>query len=1221
MAGGMNSVIAAIPDEEMVVVSGVASPRVAYGLSHERGTLTVRISVASFETPANEGGIGVQLGLAADKAVTLSEKEAMVTKTAQAVVYQFRVPEGKLVAVKEDWDKLRMGITVSWPGGPFGQPRQRESFLQSKTKVPHASLSALPEDWQLVSLAEYERSMADRRTQIAFDFNQPVEGKASIVIEDEKGNRVRNLISGRELAKGKQRIVWDATNEKGDVMPPGKYQWRAISHPGLKPHYDFSFCDAPGSPHLTFHAAASNSRYVFLGTSISEGGYEIIQLEPDGKLVRGCNATSPSTGRGVSRVAIAADEQFLYAAYDGRVLYADRTKPDWSTENKISLFRFDLGAPDTLDGRGLATGKFVDYSPTNRAAILRTYMVGPGSPDKSPDGFVMAGLALFKGRLYLGDQAKSEVLEIDPATGVVARTFALPNPVALAGGANGLYAISGHTLVEIDPVAGQIRREIATLAGIPAGLTVDKDGKFYVSDAQLHVVNIFDDKGKLVGKVGKDGGITQGSTEVVPNPMGGLGETTPVAKVTAGPYDPLRLHQPAGLTVGPDGHLWVTEFNRFQPKRFAAYDPKAGTMWKEFFGPAAYGAPGGGFDPEDSTRWIGQGTLFKLDFAAKTAKPISILGGEEGRAYRFWRQDGRTFVIACGRGATYIQELLPANSLKPLAFITSAHLYAREHNWKPPAEFVEAFNAAYPDPKNHAPATKYESGTFARPKHGFGMMWVDKNGDGKVQKEEIDFPTAAESFAGANWGHDFQDLTLRVPATVGGKSVLVALRPQGWWPGGAPKYPSLNEAVKAATPIDFPPFIFSVESTVDRFNTIVFNSDPMMKAFSPEGKLLWTYPNRWRGVQGSQSAPLPTAGELQGVLFFSGVAPLDDKSDVMVMNGNHGRAFVMTTDGLYIDEMFPDVRLMTASRTEGIGILGGECFGGSFGKSKTDGNYYFQGGGFVYRIYRVDGLRETIRSGGTFTVTPEQVVAAERNRSRMAAAEAKLLSTMMPYVKTPPKMDGKTGGWTGEPTAQWNKGNQFPVTIRAAHDGKKLYLSYTVKDASPWVNNGRDWQTLFKTGDSVDLQIGSDSKANPKRGGPVPGDLRLLIAPFQEGNIAVLYRHRQPGATDSAIFQSPWRGEKVDSVRKLESAQIVVTKSGDSYNVEVAVPLDELGLSSSLGKTLRGDFGIIYGDAEGTANIFRNYWSNQATGLINDVPGEIMLSPNLWGDINMEALP
>ena len=32
----------------------------------------------------------------------------------------------------------------------------------------------------------------------------------------------------------------------------------------------------------------------------------------------------------------------------------------------------------------------------------------------------------------------------------------------------------------------------------------------------------------------------------------------------------------------------------------------------------------------------------------------------------------------------------------------------------------------------------------------------------------------------------------------------------------------------------------------------------------------------------------------------------------------------------------------------------------------------------------------------------------------------------------------------------------------------------------------------------------------------------------------------------------------------------------------------------------------------------RTYWANQATGLVNDVPGEIMLAPGLWGEATFE---
>jgi hypothetical protein len=81
---------------------------------------------------------------------------------------------------------------------------------------------------------------------------------------------------------------------------------------------------------------------------------------------------------------------------------------------------------------------------------------------------------------------------------------------------------------------------------------------------------------------------------------------------------------------------------------------------------------------------------------------------------------------------------------------------------------------------------------------------------------------------------------------------------------------------------------------------------------------------------------------------------------------------------------------------------------------------------------------------------------------------------------------------------------------------------------------------------------------------------------------------------------------------------IAVNVGGDGYRLEASVPLADLGLTAPAGKALRADFGVIYGDAAGTVNVLRSYWSNQATMLVNDVPGEIMLRPDLWGTVRFE---
>ena len=44
---------------------------------------------------------------------------------------------------------------------------------------------------------------------------------------------------------------------------------------------------------------------------------------------------------------------------------------------------------------------------------------------------------------------------------------------------------------------------------------------------------------------------------------------------------------------------------------------------------------------------------------------------------------------------------------------------------------------------------------------------------------------------------------------------------------------------------------------------------------------------------------------------------------------------------------------------------------------------------------------------------------------------------------------------------------------------------------------------------------------------------------------------------------------------------------------------------------------MTFGDAGGTDTNLRSHWSNQSTGLVDDIPGEIMLTPALWGEVNI----
>ena len=1174
--------------DDFVVVSGPTSPRVAYALKRDEKQLRVIIDMATFAADGSDAA--VDLGLSAAKTVILKGEKARTRRGDHRARFTFTLPVSAIVTDKADWPKLRMALAAAWRGGPAGADRLRERFRHSDRAAPHAGLSQRPAHWLGLDIEEHEAIVADRRDRITIAFHQPMGGKATVVIEDEGGHRIRNLIAGATMPQGPHALPWDGLDDSGQLVRAGAYRWRSIHHPGIVPEYLMSFCNGGetflrpfGSNHGHFVQAATNGKYVFFGAPITEGGYALIACDPSGRWKHGYVQIH---GTGIHQVAIAADSTYFYAAHDGPAWgqQIDRKKPNWQGTVRITLTRFEIES-----GRPVAFGKGAH----GQFAAVETYPWGPGAASANcRKDLSLAGMAWSDGKLYLASRNSQAILVVDPATAHVVGRIALasPGPIAAAGGK--LWAVSGERVLRFDTPAARGRTVIPAGKVQPAGLAAGEDGTLYVSDNRTHQVRVFDASGRQVGRFGKSGGAYQGT------------------------YDPERMVKPAGLTVA-GGTLWVTE-RRVNPKRLVAWDVGSGRIVASKYGCPPYGGPMASFDTADHTRWLGLGARWKVDLTTHAARPTSVLQASAGHIggyypwcihYRHLHKDGRTFLIGMGK-ATFVSELMPDGSVKDLAFVATCHHFSYGCHWQPPQAYIDAFNRAFPDrPGKHADK-------------GPGVMWIDRNGDGLCQAAEFNFATTCRNFGGSGWGYEQHDLNLHFPVTLAdGRHAFVVIRPNGYTDSGAPNYPTLDKALAGAVGLRKEVAAYDykqihVEAAADRFGNLVFNTDPQMVCYSPEGRLRWQYPNRWVGVHGSHNAPLPATGVLQGTLFFLGMAPLDDKADVFMMNGNHGRFFVMTSDGLYLDEMFKDVRMGGAQDAT---YIGGEAFGGFFARSEKDGNYYLQTGGDGYRIYRISGLGRARRAGGTLSVTPKQILAAERKLARKLPARGVTKEASIARAPGAMKIDAQDRDWPRAETLAWDRNGHFGVKVRLLHDTENLYLFYDVKDASPWINGGKDWTTLFKTGDSVDIQLATDPAAPPKRKTPAGGDLRLLIAPFEGKPLAVVYTHRVAGASSPVTFTSPWRSETVDVVRKLGAARIAVSAHGDRYRLEAAVPLSELGLTSPAGRALKADFGVIYGDRDGTINTLRSYWANQATMLVNDVPGEIMLHPDRWGIVRFEG--
>jgi hypothetical protein len=167
---------------------------------------------------------------------------------------------------------------------------------------------------------------------------------------------------------------------------------------------------------------------------------------------------------------------------------------------------------------------------------------------------------------------------------------------------------------------------------------------------------------------------------------------------------------------------------------------------------------------------------------------------------------------------------------------------------------------------------------------------------------------------------------------------------------------------------------------------------------------------------------------------------------------------------------------------------------------------------------------------------------------------------------------------------------------------------------------------LFKTGGALDLMLGTDFAAPPKRDKPVAGDVRLVVTLVKGKPMAALYRSVVPGTTTPVPFSSPWRTVTFDRVDDVSSSVELAAggekdpkKKGDRGLFEFSIPLSVLGLKAEPGKTIKGDVGLLRGN--GFQTMQRVYWQNKSTGLISDVPGEAMLMPQLWGKLQFVSQP
>jgi hypothetical protein len=1100
---------------------------------------------------------------------------------------------------------------------------------------------------------------------IAVHFHLDHPGFVTLVIENERGLRVRNLVSEAFFPAGDQVAWWDGLDDlerdtnsaehavysvPGRVVEPGTYTVRGLYRQQIDLKYEFAVY-TPGQPPwmtsdtssewLTTHSPpgavcfvpagtvpAHGKRdmgspdQVLIGSAVAEGGSGLAWVDLDGNKLHGQTWVG-GVWTGAQQIARDLGHHSVPGIY---AYVASSSNGELRLQKLVKSKESELKVPsDTRLGSG------------EDQAVLNSNWKYPKSDVEG-----LGGLAAYDGLLILSLPKMDELLLVDAALSRVIGMFPIPKPGGLFADDKGnLLVISQKKLLRIAiPDGARTGERLGTPRVIvgegledPQQVTMDNKQNLYVSDwGKSNQVKIFSSQGKFLRSIGAAG---------VP---------------ASGPYNPRLMHHPKGITIDSRNQLWVAEED-FQPKRVSLWSLD-GRLLRAFYGPVTYGG-GGNLDPRDKTLFYLDGMTFRLNWATGESSLIEIYHRpKEGESELIPTTIQTTRTPQFQESGTHTQFAAGENPDLPF-YVGDRRYFTNAYNsdattgtsvagiWidkggvaAPVAAFGRAdsrqlfLTAAF---RSHIPIPTNPQIDSGKPLDlsGYTFVWSDLNGDGVAEPGEITMvPGTVRSVT----------VSANMEITT---DTAMSYKPVAFTKGGAPVY-DLSKGMMLCPQTQRPTSTGGgqVLATGDDRTVLTTGPKPFASqslAGAEHGIPKWSYPSLWPGLHASHIAPLPEfPGELIGTTRLLGPSfQLHKLRDVELwaINGNKGTIYLFTTDGLFVATLFKDSRSPGSSWAQrskairGMSVTdlttGEENFWPSI--TQTDDGQVYIVTSFP-AIIRVDGL-DSIRRlpPSTILVTAEMLEQAkayfktvELSRQRAAQASSTLI---VPVDTAPLTLSGDLSKWDSKLfvtidersklVGDWGRTKlQTLAALRVA--GDRLFAAFKTGDPQAIDNSGASLQNLFKTGGGLDLMLATNPNSDPQRRSAAPGDIRLLVSLVKGKPVAVLYR---PVATtaprNSAIFESPLRTLRFDDVEDVSQYVQFAKGNADSSNgasagdFEFSIPLRILGLNSIPGTELRGDVGLLRGD--GVRTFQRAYWSDKATGLVSDIPSEAELTPQLWG--------
>lgn len=1007
---------------------------------------------------------------------------------------------------------------------------------------------------------EREMAFLDLSTEgsIPIAYDLPGDGKrdVTIAIENDKGERVRNLFGQYPRDEKKVTDYWDGLDDQGKPVAPGHYTAIVVDHKPIKIKLLSNLYNAAtppwsteagsqiwGSDHGAATCVTSMGSRVYAGFGGPESGSGLVCYDLEKGMV--WSSKNPASD-------MVATDRYIYTftfhVWDKKFQVCRLN----ITDGKIAPFV--KGDGEQLNFQTIPLQEAESYEATLRKL----------------DG---ASLAKSGNSLWLM-VPDDFIYKIDPSSGDILEKRATGEFISLRSNATGIFGIlKDKTVWELTPdLAKKTKILDAPGLGQPTRFSVSDDSKrVAICDAKTNQVLVY-----TLG--GKDKPV------VIGKPKGGTDRA-------AGPFDRSDVMLPVSATFDAQGRIWVAE-GTTTIHRVSVWNPD-GAFADEFWGSTAYGATHGYRYEKEATNFIAKGIEFKLDYDIDLANRKSAevplfyhphLAQTQGIIYRVKDAKGKAHEFAVSTpGQNGQRSTLIFRKTDQGEFVPAVGLF-------PP---IDAQIRKRPIPmSDQLPDSKVSTG------------WMDKNANGRIEAEEL-IPDIAYSFL--YWSTGWIDPQMTILTCDMNQYPM-----KGIDDNGVPIY-DFKDPRPVSNPI---PVNFKSSNggtpLIDRAGNISDGLNYHMK----DGRR-GSYPNRFRrhdapaAQRGLIIAPFRTNGVVEDV---PGVG------SITAVQGDRGEWFLMSIDGLFLSSIFQDIKGRVKMDENLIGgeSFGGHLWRVTEGPLKD--KVMLQSGNVSYRFYELINLDTIRRQTLPLNVTEdeikrgEEIAKAARKEEKaedpiiLQKVAALPVSAPSPgLAKDEPLVEGATFTFVEEPgnPARWFK-------FSAVLTGQELALIWQVADDTPWKNGSDTFTHAFAGGDAVDFHLLSPSKG-PLRILAAKVHEKPEVILFQKK--AATPENPQK----YMVANAPGNARTFDIVKILKNAKLDVKTSGAGYTALVRLPLSDVGLDADkLPTRLLGLAGVIFSDRAGTNRTARLYWHDKNTSMVNDIPTESDVEPKRLGEMQVK---